>query len=105
MKPIFLIIFFAISNAGELNSQTLEEMMDDGRFGEERLILKVNPTAMLTGDFSTSAEARITERISIEAGTGWITGYYLKDPIHYTFSDDESFTIPSDKMTPLAALV
>lgn len=67
--------------------ETMQEMLDDGQAGSEKLVLKTNFLTMLNGDFPLLAELRISSRFYLEAGVGFVAGYLQKELPYYLTSD------------------
>lgn len=77
----FITAFFAATHlfAQSNGGKTIDEIFAENRKGRETVILKTNPTTMLSGDFPLYAELRLARRFSLEAGAGIMAGYFIRE--------------------------
>lgn len=75
----FASVFLLIAANAVAQELTIDEMMNDGNDGADKLIIKTNPFTMLNGDFPVYGEMRLSPKISVEVGVGIQTKYYYPE--------------------------
>ncbi len=90
MKPItaLVLLFLTICLQAQESDPTMEALVKGGSKGIKKFLIKTNPTTMISGDFPLYGEIRVSRKLSVEAGAGLQSRYFVKELVYIVYGKD-----------------